>query len=561
MKRLAILVLTTACGATAPAARTASTGRARHDDPLARWDATPKAPLAWSEFSDATFRRAKAENRFVVMDGSAEWCHWCHVMEAVTYHDENVRALLDARFIAAKVDIDARPDIEERYAAWGWPATVIFSPDGRELGKYRGFIAPEQFVEILNAVAGSAEGGTAQTSVLASKDEGGALAPSEAAIPDSPMPEEELAWIARATELGLEDYWDEEQGSWGHGQKVPLFMTNAWALARAAGGDAQAKKRALFTLDQQRNLVDPVWGGIYQYSTDGDWKHPHFEKLLYFNAGAIANYADAYAQTRDEKWLDVATAIKRYVDRFLSGEDGAFYVTQDADLNAHAVGKRFVTGHEYYAKGEAERLALGVPRVDAHEYARENGLGIAAYCKYYEASGDAAALARAKKAADLVLATHATPSGALSHDAAPKDASASAVVHLADNAAFAFGLLELARVSKERAESAARVAQAAKIVDAIFAELEDSRGGGFFASSKDPDAVGVFAVRRKPFEDNVTMLRVLARLARAMPERAAPCKRGIDRTLRAIATPDRIRDRGRMIGDFLLALEETKGVR
>ena len=243
----------------------------------------------------------------------------------------------------------------------------------------------------------------------------------------------------------------------------------------------------------------------------------------------------------------------------MSGPDGAFYATQDADLNAHSVGKRFVTGHDYYAKGEAERLALGVPRVDAHEYARENGLGIIAYCKYYEASGDASALERAKRAADLVLATHATASGALSHDARPKDPSAHAdsLVHLSDNAAFAFGLLELARVSHD----AARVAQAAKIVDAIFAELEDARGGGVFASSKDPDAVGVFAVRRKPFEDNVTMLRVLARLARAMPERAASCKRGIDRTLRAIATPERVRDRGRMIGDFLLGLEETRGVR
>jgi hypothetical protein len=539
VKRLAIFVLSTACATTSAAPPKPTV--AHVDDSLARWDATPKAPLAWSEFSDATFARAKTEKRFVVMDGSAEWCHWCHVMEAVTYHDAQVRTLLDAHFIAAKVDIDARPDIEERYADYGWPATVIFSPDGRELGKYRGFIAPEKFVEILNAV-------------VASKDEAASTEASDVAISDAPMPEEELAWIARATELGLEDYWDEEQGSWGHGQKVPLFMTNAWALSRARAGDALEKKRVLFTLDQQRGIVDPVWGGIYQYSTDGDWKHPHFEKLLYFNAGAIANYAEAYELTKDKKWLDVATAIKGYVDRFLSGKDGGFYVTQDADLNAHEVGKGFVTGHEYYAKGEAERLALGLPRVDMHEYARENGLGIAAYCKYFEATGEASALERAKKAADLVLATHATKGGALSHDVA---SSADSLVHLSDNAAFAFALLELARVSKD----AARAAQAAKIVDAIFANLEDTRGGGFFASSKDPDAVGVFAVRRKPFEDNVTMLRVLARLARAMPERAAQCKRGIERTLRAIATPEKIRDRGRMIGDFLIALEETKGAR
>ncbi len=460
-----------------------------------------------------------------------------------------MRELLDAHFIAAKVDVDARPDIEERYNAYGWPATVIFSPDGLELGKYKGFIAPERFAEILKEVV--AQGGAGATH---GEEE-------SAPIPDTPLSEEHLAWIARATELDLEDYWDEELGSWGHQQKVPLFTTNAWALARAKAGDETQKKRVLFTLDQQLAITDPVWGGIYQYSTDSDWKHPHFEKLMTFNAGAIDNYAEAYLLTKDKKWLDAASAIRKYVDRFLSSaETSGFYVTQDADLNAHEVGKKFVTGHEYYVLGEKERLALGVPRVDPHEYARENGLAIAAYARYFLASGDASALDHAKKAADHILATHATRSGALSHDQSGGGAGAGGgekVVHLSDNAAFAFGLLALGEASKDPS----RVTQAARIVDAMLADVQDERGGGFFAHSKDPDAVGIFATRRKPFEDNVTMLRVLARLARALPDRAPKYKRAIDRTLRAMATPERVKERGRMVGDFLLALEETKDVR
>ena len=539
------------------------------EDPLAHWDGTPKAPLVWSDFGAPAFARAKTERRFVVMDGSAEWCHWCHVMEAVTYHDGAVREILDAHFIAAKVDVDARPDIEERYNAYGWPATVIFSPDGQELGKYKGFIAPERFAEILKEVVAQGSGGTSH-----GEEE-------SAPIPDAPMSEEELAWIARATELDLEDYWDEELGSWGHQQKVPLFMTNAWALARAKAGDATAKKRVLFTLDQQLAITDPVWGGIYQYSTDSDWKHPHFEKLMFFNAGAIDNYAEAYILTKDKKWLDAASAIRKYVDRFLSSaETGGFYVTQDADLNAHEVAasaeggarthevpkKRYMTGHTYYVLGEKERLALGVPRVDTHEYPQGNGLAMAAYARYFLASGDASALEHAKKAADHILATHMTPSGALSHDGAGAGVGVGGgagvgvgekIVHLSDNAAFAFGLLALGEASKDPS----RVTQAARIVDAMLADVEDARGGGFFAHSKDPDAVGIFAVRRKPFEDNVVMLRVLARLARALPDRAAKYKRTIDRTLRAMATPERVKERGRMVGDFLLALEETKDVR
>ena len=159
MKRVAGFFLLVACAGSAQTPKTTTPAHTNEDNALAKWDATPKAPLAGSEFGTATFTRAKREHRFIVMDGSAEWCHWCHVMEAVTYHDPAVRELLDARFIAAKVDVDARPDIEERYAEYGWPATVIFSPDGRELGKYRGFIAPDRFADILKEVIGLQDGG------------------------------------------------------------------------------------------------------------------------------------------------------------------------------------------------------------------------------------------------------------------------------------------------------------------------------------------------------------------------------------------------------------------
>jgi len=539
IRHVAVLALVSACTQTAAAPKVASTPS---EDSLAHWDATPKAPLAWAEFGAPTFARAKSERRFVVMDGSAEWCHWCHVMEAVTYHDPAVREVLDAHFIAAKVDVDARPDIEERYSEYGWPATVIFSPDGQELGKYRGFIAPERFLEILKEViaAGAGTGAGAGTEVVA--------------IPDAPMAEEMLSWIGRITELDLDEYWDAEQGGWGHTQKAPLWPTNAWALARARSGDDGLRKKALFVLEQQLLIIDPVWGGIYQYSTDSDWKHPHFEKLLYFNAGALDNYSEAYLLTKDKKWLDAAGRIKSYLDRFLSSPEGGFYMTQDADLNAHEVGKKYMTGHEYYALGEKERLALGVPRIDTHEYPQVNGLAIAAYVKYAQASGDVAALERAKKAAARILATHQTESGALLHDVIPAQASSEVhvdkVVHLSDNAAFAWGLLAVGDV-----------VHAERIVEILLRDLQDPVGGGFFAHSKDPDAVGVFAARRKPFEDNVTMLRVLARLSKAVPDHASIYKRAIDRTLRAIATPEKIKDRGRFVGDFLLALDETKDAR
>jgi uncharacterized protein YyaL (SSP411 family) len=459
-------------------------------------------------------------------------------MEATTYHDPSVRDLIGRSFLAAKVDVDARPDVEERYADYGWPATVIFSPDGRELGKYRGYIAPEAFAEILRAVVAS----PAEESKGAAWSNPGT----------GPLSEEELAWIERFTEVELAEYYDDEQGGWGRTQKAAIASDNAWSLARARAGGELAKTRVLFTLEKQRALIDPVWGGLYQYSAGTDWEHPHFEKLMTFQAGALDNYADAYALTRDPKWLASARAMRGYIDGFLLAPDGGFYATQDADLNAHDASKGYMNGHDYYAKGDAERRALGVPRVDTHEYGKENGLAIAAYVTLYEATGDATALATAERAAKRVLASHATTRGGISHDAE----ASPRLLNLSDNAAFGLALMRLHAATKDRAYLDAATA----LGDFLLRELA-AEDGGFYAGTKDPDAVGVFAARRKPFEDNVTAIRMLARLARASKGADAKYTRAIGGALRAIATPDAIKDRGRMIGDFLLALEETRGVR
>jgi len=358
------------------------------------------------------------------------------------------------------------------------------------------------------------------------------------------------------TELELDDYWDPELGGWGRGQKVAIPTDDAWLISRARAGDAVAKERMGIVLDKQLAIMDPVWGGVYQYSTDGDWAHPHFEKLMYFNAGAIDNYAEAYEVTKDARWLNTAKTTRGYVSRFLKGPEGGFYATQDADLNAHERGKTFLLGHEYYAKSEAERLALGVPRIDTHEYAKENGLAIRAYCTFARAAKDDTATQEATRAADRILTTHADARGGVTHDAPSAEVSTK-LLHLADNAAFAWGLLGL----WETTHSDARLAQATKIADFVVANLEDPKGGGFFAHTADDAAVGIFAERRKPFEDNVLMLRVLARIAKQSPDKTATYSRAIARGLRAIATPDAIKERGRFLGDFLSMMEETKSVR
>jgi uncharacterized protein YyaL (SSP411 family) len=537
------LALIAACARPPATAGAPATPRAAGTETADAARLPAEGSLSWAELNAATFARARAEGRIVLIDGSAGWCHWCHVMDATTYRDPEVRKLLAERFLPVKVDIDARPDFEERYQEWGWPATVLMTADAEEIGKYKGYMAPARLLEVLNAAASSPTPATGATGAKATAMQGG------------PVTEGQVADAAALAQRALDALWDPKHGSWGDAQKVPLSWDNAWALEQARGGSDVARRRALFTLDEQRKIIDPVWGGICQYSTDGDWLHPHFEKLAPYQAGAIDNYAAAFALTGDAQWLRTAQQVRGFVDRFMTSPEGAFYVAMDADLEANGEGGTSVSGREYYARDDAGRRALGVPRVDTHEYGRDNGLVIAAYVTLGQAGHDATAIAAAERAAARILATHSTDAslGGIGHagNADPDDGRA---LYLADNAAFGFALTRL----YDATGKVTYLDDAKRIADFMQRELA-APAGGFFASTPDPTAVGVLAARRRPFEDNVMAIRFLAHLARSVPTDAY--RGAIQRALAAVTTREAIDDRGRMVGDLLLAIEESRTVR
>src|SRR5262249_27470814 len=108
--------------------------------------------VPWQAWSADLFVRAKAEHRFVLLHLAAVWCHWCHVMEQTTYADDAVVAAIAANYIPVRVDQDARPDLLLRYEDWGWPAPIVFGPDGTEIVKLRGYREPKRFNHILAAI-------------------------------------------------------------------------------------------------------------------------------------------------------------------------------------------------------------------------------------------------------------------------------------------------------------------------------------------------------------------------------------------------------------------------
>jgi len=205
----------------------------------------------------------------------------------------------------------------------------------------------------------------------------------------------------------------------------------------------------------------------------------------------------------------------------------------DADLNAHDSSRPFLPGRSYYALADAQRRALGFPRVDPNEHAGDNALMIDAYLSLFEVTHEAHWLDIARRAAESIVDTHGVESGGVTHGRKSEDAGST--LYLADNAAWGWAMVRLYEATRD----GAWLDRASRCADILKNQLFDPRSGGFWSSTRDPNAVGVFAERRKPFEANVLAIRFLARLAAA---RSTGAYRSlIAAALFEVATPEQIK--------------------
>jgi uncharacterized protein YyaL (SSP411 family) len=436
----------------------------------------------WSDWSDELFTRATAEKRFVILDLEAAWCHWCHVMEKTTYADPEVRELLASKYLPVRVDQDANPDLSSRYGDWGWPATIVFGPDGTEIAKIRGYIEPERMQALLKAVIDDPSPGP-------SVGEAFEIKPSAAAF----LGKQTRAELTR----NFDDSWDDKLGGWGENQKYIDADSMDLAIARAEAGDAVAIQRARQTLDAATALIDPVWGGVFQYSEAGSWTHPHFEKIMSFQAQYLRQYSQAYALWKDRKYLAAARDIARYLAAFLVNPDGAFYVSQDADLDHDT------DGHTYYALSDRDRRKLGMPRIDKNLYARENGWAISGLTAYYDITNDPRVLAMAERAATWVNANRALPGGGFRHGERDRGGP-----FLGDTLAMGQAFLDLYAATGNRDW----LASAARAGDFVATFRDEA--GGYLTSKTSEAKTGVFAKPARLMDDQVQVARFMNLLNR-----------------------------------------------
>jgi uncharacterized protein YyaL (SSP411 family) len=352
-------------------------------------------PIQWHEWGEEAFAAAQAENKPVLLDIGAVWCHWCHVMDRESYDDPEVAAIVNQHFIAVKVDRDERPDIDSRYQAavqavsgqGGWPLTAFLTPDGKPFygGTYfppsDGYGRPS-FRRVLLSIANAykekngdvleqakmLEGSIAQSESFAGRSGRVSRSIIEAIKKSAfSMFDAQHGGFGQAPKFSHPSALDlliEQYARTGRGASLPRAPEGGRPYADMADGE-QLRNLIVTTLEHMANggVYDQLAGGFHRYSVDERWVVPHFEKMCYDNSELLKNYVHGYQAIGSEFFANVARDIIRWMDEWLSDrERGGFYASQDADISMDDDGDYFTwtldEGRAVLTEEEAQVAAL-----------------------------------------------------------------------------------------------------------------------------------------------------------------------------------------------------------
>ncbi|HET7138436.1 MAG TPA: thioredoxin domain-containing protein [Gaiellaceae bacterium] len=490
-------------------------------------------PVDWYPWGEEALRRAREEDRPILLSIGYAACHWCHVMERESFEDPATAQVMNERFVSIKVDREERPDLDSVYmdavvaltGSGGWPMTVFLTPEGEPFfgGTY---FPPEPrhglpaFTQLLHAVADAWEGRRADVlrsgaNLVEHIRSSSRLQPSS-----EPLAEEILAEADR----NLRALFDPTWGGFGRAPKFPPAPVLELLLRR---GEEEMAARTLDAM-AAGGLHDLVGGGFHRYSVDPKWLVPHFEKMLYDNALLASVYLHAARRFDDARYRDVAERTLDYLLRELALPEGGFASAQDADTDGvegltftwapgegapeelfeEFEGGRFVLRGELDDDTRARLLAIRgarpQPLRDDKAIASWNGLALAALAQ----GGRVEAGARL---AEFLLGPLSTPDGRLHRTW--RDGVAKGTGYLEDYADVAYGLMEL-----HTAAGDPRWLREAYRLALLAVELfADDEAGGFFQTPADGEQL---VARKKEIDDhptpsgNAMLAYVLLRLAR-----------------------------------------------
>jgi len=299
-------------------------------------------PVDWYPWGTEALRKAKDEDKPLIVSIGYASCHWCHVMERESFEDDETARIMNENFVSIKVDREERPDLDSLYikavqamtGRAGWPLTVFATPEGVPF--YGGSYFPRDdsfgmpsFKKVLLAVSLAYRKNRKKIDTVTADVE--RILSSRSVI----TPMELKSEISDISFDAARLYFDAINGGFGRGTKFPHAMFLKFLLSyqkRTGRAEAGQMVRKSLSSMAMGAVYDHLGGGFHRYSVTENWDLPHFEKMLYDNALLAESYTAAYEETGLEFYKDTAVETIGYILREMRGEMGGFFSSEDADV-------------------------------------------------------------------------------------------------------------------------------------------------------------------------------------------------------------------------------------